>query len=117
MKYLIFAVTVIFGILGFIFVLLDNLICLLFFVLMLVSSLFLLIPDYFKRQQQIKKKHQRGECCPDCGGELIAKNDLWINDEEWGILENHMCVKCGKGVENGKRMGDKYVDDVQQRRW
>ena len=96
-KYLIFTITAIFGVLGWFFVMLDNPICLLFLALMLIGALSLLIPDCLKRQQQIKKKYQRSGHCPDCGGELIAKDDLWINDEEWGIPEDYMCTKCGKG--------------------
>lgn len=94
-KYIILGFTAAFGVMGVVFGILENPICLVFMMLMAIGGLLIILPDFIKE----KKKKPKCDKCFYCGGDLIWKEDLWINEEEWGIPEDYMCTKCGKGVD------------------
>ena len=90
------------GVVMCIFAIQGNPIALALVVMMGVVALYIIIRTEAEDRKKGRKsrrwyiKHKR---CPYCGGNLIQKDDLWINDEEWGIPEDYMCTKCGKGTD------------------
>jgi len=97
-KYIVYSFTVLFGVLGLIFAILNKPIALIFILFMGISAIVLVLPEFIEERKKKRKKYKRDQC-PYCGGQLIFKEDLWISDEEWGIPENYMCIKCGKGID------------------
>ena len=101
-RWIIFSIMGITSIVMLIFSLQGNPIALALIMMMGFIALYILIRTEMEDRKKGRKSirwYLRHKKCPDCKGSLIHKDDLWINDEEWGVPENYMCTKCGKGVD------------------